>query len=104
MSSLHNKSLDYGADVKVVIHSRLMKPLLDINLLLLGLPLVLARDHRNIFLAVAMCLGVTILFLVTIYGCQYLGNAVYVSPHLAAWLPLMLFVPAAAGLARPLLE
>jgi len=101
---LHNKSLDYGAEVKVAVHSRLVRPFLDANLLLLGLPLVLARANRNIFVAVALCLGIVMSFSMTIYVCQYLGSAVYLSPQLAAWLPLLVFVPAAAGLAGPLLE
>ena len=37
---LRNASLDYGADTRVEIHSRIVKPLLDITLLFLGLPLV----------------------------------------------------------------
>jgi lipopolysaccharide export system permease protein len=101
---LHNKSLDYGADVKVAIHSRIVKPLWDLNLLLLGLPLILSRDSRNVFLAVGLCMAVTMAFLVAIYGFQFLGDAVYISPQLAAWMPLMIFVPAAAWLARPLVE
>jgi lipopolysaccharide export system permease protein len=101
---VHNKSLDYGADVKVAIHSRIVKPLWDFNLLLLGLPLILSRDNRNVFLAVGLCLGATMAFLIAIYGSQFLGDAVYISPHLAAWLPLMIFVPSAAALVRPLLE
>ena len=43
-------------------------------------------------------------FLLTIYGCQFLGNSVYISPQLAAWLPLMIFVPVATAWARPLIE
>ncbi len=104
IGTVHNKSLDYGADVKVAIHARLLKPLWDMNLLLLGLPLILSRDNRNVFLAVGLCLAVTVAFLLAIYGFQFLGEAVYISPQLAAWLPLLIFVPAAAGLARPLME
>jgi hypothetical protein len=38
-------------------------------------------------------------------ACQYLGSNYYlVSPALAAWLPLMIFVPWAAGTADALLE
>jgi lipopolysaccharide export system permease protein len=104
IQSLKNKSLDYGADVKVAVHARFARPFLDVTLLMLGLPLVLGRENRNIFLAVAMCLGVVTVFLLAVYGCQYLGNAVYVSPHFAVWLPLIMFVPMAAAMAEPFVE
>jgi len=104
IASLGNKSFDYGADVRVAIHGRFVKPLLDMNLLFLGLPLVLARDNRNIFLAIALCLGVVAVFLLTVYACQYLGSAVYLSPHFAAWLPLMIFTPLAVAMSRPFSE
>lgn len=98
---LRNKSLDFGADARVAIHARIIKPLLDITLLFLGLPLVLARDTRNVFLSSAVCMGVTTAFTLAVYGAQYLGSAIYISPHLAAWLPLILFVPVAAALSEP---
>lgn len=101
IAGLKNSSLGFGADVRVQIHSRIVRPLLDITLLFLGLPLVLARDNRNIFLAVGLCLIVVSGFMLTVYGAQYLGNAIYVSPPLAAWLPLMIFVPAATAMSQP---
>ncbi len=102
--SLHNESLDFGANVRVGIHSRLVRPLLDINLLFLGLPLVLRRDNRNVFVAVGLCLAVVTVFLLTVYGARFLGSAVVLSPHLAAWLPLLLFVPVAVAMSDPLRE
>src|SRR5690606_2853242 len=33
LDSLHNPSLDFGANVRVNIHARIVRPLLDINLL-----------------------------------------------------------------------
>ncbi len=102
VSGLKNSSLGFGADVRVQIHSRIVRPLLDITLLFLGLPLVIARDNRNIFLAVGLCLVVVCGFMLTVYAAQYLGNAIYVSPPLAAWLPLMIFVPGAVAMSEPL--
>ena len=37
IAGLNNKSLDYGADVKVTVHHRFLAPLLDFTLFLLGL-------------------------------------------------------------------
>jgi lipopolysaccharide export system permease protein len=99
---LSNPSLDFGADVRVTIHSRIVQPVLDITLLLLGLPLVLARENRNIFLAIGLCLGLVTLFMMVIIACQYLGGIYLLSPALAAWLPLMIFLPAAVGMSDPL--
>jgi len=102
LDSLHNESLDFGANVRVNVHARIVRPLLDINLLFLGLPLVLRRDNRNVFMAVGLCLGVVVIFLLTVYGARFLGSAVVLSPHLAAWLPLLIFVPVAVAMSDPL--
>jgi lipopolysaccharide export system permease protein len=95
VAGLSNPSLDYGADVRVMVHSRLVQPLSDVCLLFLGLPLVLRRENRNIFSAIAMCFGLTVVFLVVGMACQYLGTIVLIRPSLAAWLPLMIFIPTA---------
>mgnify|MGYP001045691668 FL=1 len=102
LDSLRNESLDFGASVRVNVHSRLVRPLLDINLLFLGLPLVLRRDNRNVFVAVGLCLAVVTIFLLTVYGARFLGSAVVLSPHLSAWLPLLIFVPVAVAMSDPL--
>lgn len=101
---LRNRSLDFGADVRVTIHARLVQPLLDVTLLFLGLPLILARENRNVFRAIGMCLALVLAFMLIVIACNYLGDAYVVNPALAAWLPLMIFVPCAVGLSDPLRE
>jgi lipopolysaccharide export system permease protein len=101
---LRNPSLDYGADVRVSIHSRVVQPLLDATLVFLGLPLILSRENRNVFLAIGLCLGVVTVFMLIVLCCQYLGSIYFLSPALAAWLPLLIFVPLAAALAEPRLR
>jgi lipopolysaccharide export system permease protein len=103
IAALRNSSLDYGADLRVKIHSRIVLPLLDITLLFLGLPLVVARESRNVFIAIGMCMGVVTLFMLVVIGFQELGSA-YLYPSLAAWAPLMLFVPGAVGLGESMWE
>jgi lipopolysaccharide export system permease protein len=100
ISALRNPSLGFGADVRVAIHSRIVNPFLDITLLFLGLPLVVSRETRNVFIAIGLCIGVTTLFLLVVIGFQYLGNSVWLDPALAAWAPLMIFVPPAVWLAE----
>lgn len=98
IGGLRNPSLDYGADVRVTIHSRIAQPLLDVTLLFLGLPLVMRRETKNIYAAVGMCVLLTAAFMLVIIICQHLGSVLYLRPTLAAWLPLMIFVPTAVSL------
>jgi lipopolysaccharide export system permease protein len=102
IAGLHNSSLDFGADVRVAIHSRLVQPLLDMTLLFLGLPLILSRQTRNMFLAIGLAVGVVIAFMLVVMGFQYLGSQYLISPALAAWCPLLFFVPTAVGMSDPL--
>ena len=66
----------------------------------LGLPLVVSRESRNVFVAIGLCIGVVAVFLLLVIGCQQLGGSGLVPPALAAWAPLMIFVPAAVGSAE----
>ena len=100
IAGLRNRSLDFGADVRVAIHSRMVQPFLDVTLLFLGLPLVVSRESRNVFLAIGMCIAVVTLFLLVVIGFQSLGSIYLVDPALAAWAPLMVFVPPAVWLAE----
>ncbi len=102
IASLRNPSLGYGADVRVAIHLRIVQPLLDMTLLFLGLPLVVTRENRNVFLAMGMSMGVTVAFTLTAMGLQKLGEIELIDPALAAWAPLMIFVPLAVGMADSL--
>ncbi len=100
LRGLRNESLDYGADAKVIFHSRLLQPLMDATLLFLGLPLVLTRRSRNVFVASGLGLLVVTGFVLVLISCHALGRNGIVSPALAAWLPLMIFGPLAFTLAR----
>ncbi len=95
VQALRNRSMEYGADTRVTVHRRFVQPILDITLLFLGLPLVLSRSHRNLFIAAAQCLLLVGGFFVVSLACQAMGNSVMISPALAAWLPLLLFAPVA---------
>jgi len=104
MRGLHNRSLGLGSDVTVAIHSRLLQPVADMVLLFLGLPLILRRGNRNMFVAIGLCLVVVVSFLLVSLSAQYLGSSYLVSPSLGAWLPLMIFVPLAVAMSGPLRE
>jgi len=106
IAGLRNRSLNFQADVRVTVHCRMVQPILDITLLFLGLPLVVARSSRNIFRAIGMCLGVVSTFLTVIMAFQYLGtnSLLGVNPALSAWIPVIVFVPAAVGTAETMWE
>ena len=99
IQGLSNPSLglagEYGADVRVSIHSRIVQPLLDMTLLFLGLPLVMHGTNRNVFVAIGLCGLVCTAFMMIVMACQYLGQISLIRPALAAWAPLMIFVPIA---------
>jgi lipopolysaccharide export system permease protein len=92
---LHNPSLDLAADVRVMVHARLLQPLLDMTLLCLGLPLVLARQQRNVFVASGTCVLVVAAFVLVMMACHAAGGSYLISPALAAWCPLLIFAPLA---------
>jgi lipopolysaccharide export system permease protein len=103
IGALRNPSLEYGADVRVAIHNRMVKPFLDLTMLFLGLPLVVGRENRNVFIAMGLCMLVTAAFSLTVIGFQQLGEASwFVSPALSAWAPLMIFVPLAVWMSESL--
>ena len=104
VDGLRNPSLRFGADVRVAIHARIVQPFLDITLLFLGLPLVLSRYNRNLFFAIGLCVVVVVGFYVVVLACQWLGSSYIISPALGAWLPLIIFVPAAVAMSQPLRE
>lgn len=100
IAGLRNPSLDFGAEVRVAIHMRMVQPLLDAALLLLGLPLVLSRENGNLYVAVGLCLLVVVGFSLVVIGAQYLGSIYLLSPAFAAWLPVLISVPPVAVLAE----
>jgi lipopolysaccharide export system permease protein len=96
ISGLHNPSLDCSADVRVAVHARLIQPLMDVVLLLLGLPVVLSRESRNVFFSAGLCVVVVAAFFLTVLTCHALGGNYLLRPAaLAAWCPLLIFAPLA---------
>ncbi len=101
-TELRNPSTELGPDVRVAVHSRVLQPLLDITLLMLGLPLVVSSGARNPFIAIGYCLTVVTAFFLVSLGAQSLGGTGLISPVMAAWAPLVSFGPIAVGMCDPL--
>ena len=102
ITGLRGQTIEPGADVRVLLHARFVQPVLDLSLVLIGIPLVLRRGNRNIFLAAGMGIGLVAGMLIVVLACHSLGKGYLLSAPLAAWLPLMVFGPLAFTLARRL--
>ena len=84
----------YGDDVRVAIHFRVLRPIMDMSLVLLGIPIVLTRQDRHLFWVAGASISVVALFLMVVMACQAIGSTgTFLSPFLSAWLPLLIFLP-----------
>lgn len=94
IAALKKPKRQFGQSEEVSVHARLLRPILDISLLLLGLPMIVANSERNLFVSAGFgFLIVGSVFLVDA-ACQGLGSYRLIEPAaLAAWLPLIIFVP-----------
>lgn len=102
IDELSSPSTELGADVRVAVHTRMVQPVIDTTLLMLGLPLMFSRRQRNVFLSIGICLSVAIAFTLATVACQSLGGLSLLRPTLAAWLPIMVFLPIAVGMSQTL--
>ncbi len=102
IAGLRSGNVDSLANVRVAIHTRFVQPLMDVMLVCLGLPLVVSRENRSVYLAVVLCAVFTCVFMLAVVACRYLGANYLLDPVLAAWLPLVLFVPFTVELAQAL--
>lgn len=83
-----------GMDLEVEKHFRFTGPLANVIILLLAAPLVTSREPRKVFLQMIKgLLAVVGAFSVT-FACQQLAGQ-HISPLIAAWLPILIFGPAA---------
>lgn len=105
VKGLRNPSLDFGLRTRVSMHARFVQPLLDVTLFVLGLPLVLTRQNRSVFVAAGFGIGIVIAYFMVTIVSQGLGASGFLmSPALAAWAPLIILAPTAAALSQPIWE
>ncbi len=84
----------FGFGDQVAIHGRILQPVLDLTLLLLGLPLVISKPNQNVFLAAAFCMVIVVGVQMTTMISHALGAYSVIQPAvLAAWIPVLVFVP-----------
>ncbi|MDB4777946.1 LptF/LptG family permease [bacterium] len=97
ITSTKQPSQWYSRGKRIAVHSRIIRPVLDMVLLLLGLPLVIAQTNKNLLAAACISVGVILLVQVTTLGSQSLGSLSLIkSAALSAWLPAIIFIPLAS--------
>jgi len=102
MQAIRNPSLGVAAEIPLRVHARFVAPALDMALVLLGIPLVLGPSRRGVFVAVGMCVGMTVVFFLTVLGSHALVTGDALSPSIGAWMPLLVLAPLAAWRAQPM--
>ncbi|HOI56983.1 MAG TPA: LptF/LptG family permease [Phycisphaerae bacterium] len=80
---------------QVTMHKHFSKPILNVVLLLLGLPFVVGREGRSYFTSIAACIGLFVLVLAVEYAATEFGQSGHIHPILAAYLPVFVFTPVA---------
>jgi len=79
----------------VLFHMRITRPLIGLLVVIVGISVILWNPNRHIALSAGLCLGIGIGYYVCVLGCKALGDNDYISPALAAWLPVLLYGPTA---------
>jgi lipopolysaccharide export system permease protein len=80
-------------ELAVTFHMRLTRPIVGMLLVIMGLSIILRDQTRHIFISAGLCLVMCVLFFAVVFGGKFLGTADYISPALAAWLPVIIFGP-----------
>lgn len=94
IDSIKKPSRRFGLGDQVAIHERILKPLLELTLLLLGLPLVISNPNRNIFFSAASCMLLIAILELSTAASHAAGAYRMIQPAaLSAWLPVIVFLP-----------
>ncbi len=72
------------------LHERLTRPLGNLLVVCLTVPLVVRRESFSIITNLARCVGIMLCLLVVAHTCNYLGRVHWMSLDLAAWMPIII--------------
>jgi len=96
MWRMQHQAHNYGSELSVVVHTRMIQPFLDFTQLLLGIPMILSNRNRNLVSMVLSCVLSFAAFFGVSIGLRTLGaNETLLTPAMAAWAPLLIFGPIA---------
>jgi lipopolysaccharide export system permease protein len=90
---LDESILTNPAEYEVVMHQHFSKPLLNLVVLLLGLPFVIGREGKSYFVSIVTCIGLFVLVLGTEQAAVDFATAGHLAPVLGAYLPILVFTP-----------
>ncbi|MBL7141089.1 MAG: LptF/LptG family permease [Planctomycetes bacterium] len=79
--------------LEVAMHQHITSPILNVLILLLGLPFVAGREDRNYFVGVGLAVALVIGVFILTFAATAFGNAGHVPPIWAAWIPIFLVLP-----------
>ena len=93
---VRNPAVHSSTSLRVLLHERIVRPPLDFALILLGLPLVVNRQGRNLFVMIGIAMLTVLGFFAvkTLSGAMG-GSGYLLSPAMAAWVPLLVIGPIA---------
>ena len=80
--------------LQVAMHQHVTMPILNLLVLLLGLPFVAGREERNYFASIGIAVVLFIGVYVLSFASTAFGNAGHISPLLSAWFPVFVVLPA----------
>lgn len=90
---LQYRKIKNPQDVKVMIHSRIMLPALNVLLVLIGIPFVLQWERKNLYRSIFVSMLLSALFFVVDTTSGYFASHGYLDPMTAAWVPVFIFGP-----------
>jgi len=87
-------SIRLPASQLITVHWRMVRPLMDFCLILIGLPLVLRGNEMKLITAAVTCVGLVAAIQIVVGLFHFLGGQQILAPSaLAAWAPALLFFP-----------
>jgi lipopolysaccharide export system permease protein len=93
---IRNGSVHSSKDLHTLLHDRMLRPPLDFCLVLLGLPLVVNRGDKGLFNVIGQAIGIVLLFFgLKTASAAMAGSGYFLTPALAAWVPLIVLGPLA---------
>ena len=92
---LHDSRIHDPQSVRILIHQRLMQPVLNLLLVLIGIPWVLQWERKNVYRSIIVSMALSALFFIAVSLSSYFATFGHVDPMTAAWLPVFVFAPIA---------
>lgn len=84
--------------IAVMFHMKISRPIVGLLLVVMGLSIILRDQTRHVFISAGLCLAMCAVFYGVVFACKFMGDADFVSPALAAWVPVLMFGPIAIAL------